>query len=747
MANEEKNAMQNQVPTENQESELKLDDARRVKVLSPSMMVFKRFMRNKLAIAGLVIIVSMFLFAFVGPFFAQYAVDQKFTHQVSEFGSYATAVFNGELRFVGAEGSVPSGVQSAVALALADCKEGNAYKLEKGQQIEFKSGNDTYGLTVINPDPVKPTVVITKSAVIASAMRGTVGTYDEALVDAELLAAIENYLSTGSKETSFEHNGLTVSVAGDKVSTTFSMLSDEPVGIASFGIYTALLGEKAKLQADIAFFDAVNAAIEEKAASVSYNGAEYTLAADASGVTTVSSASGEALFTVFRDYRTMNVTVVTGEGEEAVETETPFEQTLTDKEGFYALVEETIAAKGAAFTYEEQSYTVSYDNADPTVANANAEPCVIVSNSFDPIESKYDKLHQECAFRIAAETAIAEGQNSFTYENETFKIVTGENDATVQNEAGSDIVLISDIAYGAEEVGTELTVDFVLKLQEAMRSGSKSFYFVDQYGEETGAAIEVVNSNYYVRTEQETTLLLTKAAPSKEHLLGTDVSGMDVMTRLMYGGRISLIVGFIVIFFELVIGVVVGGISGFFGKWVDTALMRFVDLFNAIPFYPIVIIFGSLMDELRMGGWARIMMLMVIIGIMGWTGIARVVRGQILSLREQDFMVATEATGIRTSRRIFRHLVPNVMPLLIVNATMGLGSVILTEATLGYLGLGVKYPMASWGSIVNQATDMQVMTTAWWIWIPAGLLILLTVLGFNFVGDGLRDAFDPKMKR
>ena len=138
---------------------------------------------------------------------------------------------------------------------------------------------------------------------------------------------------------------------------------------------------------------------------------------------------------------------------------------------------------------------------------------------------------------------------------------------------------------------------------------------------------------------------------------------------------------------------------------------------------------------------------MAVLGILGWTCIARVVRGQILSLREQDFMVATEATGIRVSRRIFRHLVPNVMPLLIVQATMSLGSIIITEATLSFLGLGVKYPLASWGSIINAATDVHIMTNYWFIWIPAGVLIVLTVLGFNFVGDGLRDAFDPKMKR
>ncbi|MEG0742500.1 MAG: ABC transporter permease, partial [Clostridia bacterium] len=131
----------------------------------------------------------------------------------------------------------------------------------------------------------------------------------------------------------------------------------------------------------------------------------------------------------------------------------------------------------------------------------------------------------------------------------------------------------------------------------------------------------------------------------------------------------------------------------------------------------------------------------------GWPGIARIVRGQILCLREQEFMTAAEATGISTGRRIFRHLVPNVIPQLIVIDTMTLGGIILTEATLSFLGLGVKYPLASWGSIINAVSNIYVMTNYWFVWIPAGMLILLTVLGFNFIGDGLRDAFDPKMKR
>jgi peptide/nickel transport system permease protein len=256
-----------------------------------------------------------------------------------------------------------------------------------------------------------------------------------------------------------------------------------------------------------------------------------------------------------------------------------------------------------------------------------------------------------------------------------------------------------------------------------------------------------VNTNYYIKRETTSVVIKMFDFPSYQHPVGTDNNGMDQMTRLMYGGRVSLMVGFVVVILETVLGVIIGGISGYFSGAVDTAMMRFVDLFNSIPYFPMIIIFGSVMDTLEVTPIARLFILMAILGLMGWTGIARLVRGQILSLREQDFMVATEATGIRTSRKIFRHLVPNVMPLLIVIATGSLGSVIIFEATLGFLGLGIKYPLASWGSIINIASDPYVMTTYWFIWLPAGMLILLTVLGFNFVGDGLRDAYDPKMKR
>ena len=190
-----------------------------------------------------------------------------------------------------------------------------------------------------------------------------------------------------------------------------------------------------------------------------------------------------------------------------------------------------------------------------------------------------------------------------------------------------------------------------------------------------------------------------------------------------------------------------GGIAGYFGRWVDNLIMRIVDIFYCIPSMPLIIILGSAMDNAQMDSQLRMLYLMLILGFLSWPSIARMVRGQILLLREQEFMTAAEASGIRASRRIFKHLIPNVIPQLIVICTMSLGSTIITESTLSFLGLGVKFPFASWGNIMTDVNDAFVMTHYWYIWIPAGICLLITVLGFNFVGDGLRDAFDPRMKR
>jgi len=262
--------------------------------------------------------------------------------------------------------------------------------------------------------------------------------------------------------------------------------------------------------------------------------------------------------------------------------------------------------------------------------------------------------------------------------------------------------------------------------------------YINEYGEE----MTIIQ-----RIEIETDNL--KAKPSWDHLLGTDEKGMDIFTRLMYGGRISLTIGFIVVILETILGVILGGIAGYFGGKVDQLIMRIVDVFNCIPMLPILLIASAVLDSLSeyIDPSNRIYFLMIIITVFGWSGCARMVRGQILSLREQEFIVATEVMGLPTWRKIFKHLIPNVMPQLIVNMTLGLGSIILYESTLSYLGLGVQIPYAAWGTMISSSKDPVILSYYLNMWIPAGILIVLAVLGFNFVGDGLRDAMDPKSKK
>lgn len=235
--------------------------------------------------------------------------------------------------------------------------------------------------------------------------------------------------------------------------------------------------------------------------------------------------------------------------------------------------------------------------------------------------------------------------------------------------------------------------------------------------------------------------------PSATHWLGTDDKGFDVFTRLMYGGRISLTVGFVVVILETILGIILGGIAGYFGGWVDNLIMRIVDIFNCVPTLPMLMIVGVSLEANDIDGAAKLYIMMAMLTLFGWAGTARLVRGQILSLREQEFMLSAEASGLPVSHKIIKHLVPNVMPQLIVSMTLGLGSIILTEATLGYLGIGISPVYATWGNMINSATNNTVLNNYPNLWIAPGICIVLAVLAFNFVGDGLRDAFDPKSRR
>lgn len=256
-------------------------------------------------------------------------------------------------------------------------------------------------------------------------------------------------------------------------------------------------------------------------------------------------------------------------------------------------------------------------------------------------------------------------------------------------------------------------------------------------------------NEYSIKQTIETNLQYnTLASPSLSHPLGTDNQGYDIFVRLMYGGRISLLVSFIAVFVITILGVVLGGLAGYFGGIVDTIIMRICDVLMCLPGVPILLIISTLLDAAEVDGQFKIYWLMIYLTLFSWPGTARLVRGQILFLREQEYMVAAEAMGYSTARKIFKHLVPNVMPQLIVQMSLSLGSMILYEATLSYLNLGVPAPYAAWGTMINIiSTDMNILQNHFLVWGPAGICIVIAVLGFNFVGDGLRDALDPKMRR
>ena len=351
-------------------------------------------------------------------------------------------------------------------------------------------------------------------------------------------------------------------------------------------------------------------------------------------------------------------------------------------------------------------------------------------------------------FTYAALKAYANGDASFRADDVEYAL----DDGLILRE-GTEVGYVSRYVVQALMSDVFLTRDFKELVVETIEAnkGADGVTIEFQIDEETTQEyIFWKNPNtgmWKITQATESRVYDTYSAPSKEHWLGTDGYGFDMLTRLMYGGRVSLMIGFIVEIISTVLGVILGGISGYFGGWVDNLIMRIVDIFYCIPSLPIIIILGAAMDNMGVDPKIRMIYLMLILGFLGWPGLARLVRGQILSLREQEFMTATEACGISVRRRIFKHLVPNVIPQLIVSCTMGLGGTIITEATLSFLGLGVKFPFASWGNIINDVKNTFVLTNYWFIWIPAGVLLLMTVLAFNILGDGLRDAFDPKMKR
>ncbi len=225
--------------------------------------------------------------------------------------------------------------------------------------------------------------------------------------------------------------------------------------------------------------------------------------------------------------------------------------------------------------------------------------------------------------------------------------------------------------------------------------------------------------------------------PSWQHPLGTDDLGRSVLVRILYGARISLLVGFLAVGISCAIGIVLGALAGYYGRWIDALIMRFVDIMLCFPTFFLILAVIAFLEP-------SIWNIMIVIGLTSWMGVARLVRAEFLSLRQREFVLAAQALGASDLRLIFRHILPNALSPVLVSATLGVAGAILTESALSFLGIGVQPPTPSWGNML--ITGKQTLGSAWWLSVFPGLAILITVLGYNLLGEGVRDALDPRIK-
>jgi peptide/nickel transport system permease protein len=239
----------------------------------------------------------------------------------------------------------------------------------------------------------------------------------------------------------------------------------------------------------------------------------------------------------------------------------------------------------------------------------------------------------------------------------------------------------------------------------------------------------------------KTNLLLVEGPPSADHPLGTDSSGRDNLSRLLYGGRISLIVGFSAMVFTLIIGVTLGSIAGYYGGIIDAIIMRITDMILVLPFFVLALTVVAILEKITVGIFVSV------IALTSWPNLTRIIRGTYLTLREQEFVQGAKAIGASDFRIIFRHFIPNSIGPIVVNATLMMATYIIIESALSFLGFGIPQPTPTWGNMLSEAQSLRILRNSPEAWLPPGLAILTTVLCINFIGDGLRDAFDPKSNR
>ena len=682
-----------ETPETNQNTpEMKLDDARRVKVVSPSLMVAKRFFRNKLALVGLAILLVLFLFCFLGAAIYPYTQSQTFTTHKDISFEYAFAKINSEYTRVKGETTQPSNdfilnVNSSIKSMVASGSD-SAVVQDKTTKLNYryvKKNDNVYMVEFAD----YATFAEFKTKTVVGTYTGdkvSIKSFNfNDTIDAETASYLRNNLTLRNKEVEYGGNVYSLDTTAKQIVCTFPSVTEIPSSRAEG------LGDD--------FSSAASANLSD-GAQFTFGGRDYVVMAY--------SNKNEVGFSV-KSYSNYVV--------------------------FYATTLNFDRYDLTATLDEAQKFAVIGAIADYDAEDPSTSTFAIGDKNYRITTDKYGYVVSE----VSGEDTI----NYLSLSVYSVRRYSGEDTVSVATKHAFTDVMLSMVENGQQELTTEIKMEALNDEGEYIYEDGVLRFDDEEFvirTEQKGTGRQFVFKN-----EQNKLVADTNAKPSAEHVLGLDANAMDVLARIMYGGRVSLLIGFIVVIIEIVLGSILGGISGYFGGVVDDIIMRIVDIFYCIPTMPILIILGAMFDSINLDNTLRVVWMMAVLGFLGWPGIARLVRGQILSLREQDFMTAAEASGLTVKRKILRHLIPNVIPQLIVQATMGLGNVILTESTLSFLGLGVKFPMATWGQIINSVSSINAMKMYTYIWIPVGLLICLAVIAFNFVGDGLRDAFDPKM--
>lgn len=260
------------------------------------------------------------------------------------------------------------------------------------------------------------------------------------------------------------------------------------------------------------------------------------------------------------------------------------------------------------------------------------------------------------------------------------------------------------------------------------------------YGKTADHVYVGAKQTYLVNADNE----LTDAAGFRGYLMGTDDRGRDVFTRIIHGGKMTMTIGAVAVIVSTIIAVIVGCLSGYFGGWVDLLLMRITEIFSAIPFLPFAMMLSFVIRTMPIGETMRIFIIMVILGLLSWTGLAVMIRAQVLAEREKEFVTAAKSMGIKESKIAFKHILPNVISVVLVNITLSFASCLLTESSLSYLGFGVQQPQPTWGNMLMGANNSIVIQNYWWQWVFPAIFLGIATISINVIGDALRDVLDPK---